>query len=56
MIPYEVDPSLHTDQPHETRLDDGFSPPPDESTPASANTTVSAPQPVDPSLWKKSDF
>jgi hypothetical protein len=27
MIPYEVDPSLHTEAPHEPTLDDGFSRP-----------------------------
>jgi hypothetical protein len=24
MIPYEVDPSLHSEKPHEPKLDDGF--------------------------------
>ena len=27
MIPYEIDPSLHTAEPREVMLDDGFSPP-----------------------------
>ena len=27
MIPYELDPTLHTTQPHEPVLDDGFSRP-----------------------------
>ena len=30
MIPYDVDPSLHTAEPGPPRLDDGFSPPPPE--------------------------
>ena len=30
MIPYEVDPSLHTKRPEAPVLDDGFSPPPPE--------------------------
>jgi hypothetical protein len=28
MIPYDVDPSLHTGEPMPAVLDDGFSPPP----------------------------
>jgi hypothetical protein len=27
MIPYEIDPSLHSAEPHDVMLDDGFSPP-----------------------------
>jgi hypothetical protein len=27
MIPYDIDPSLHTAEPEPPRLDDGFSPP-----------------------------
>ena len=30
MIPYDLDPSLHTAQPEAPVLDDGFSPPPQE--------------------------
>jgi hypothetical protein len=35
MIPYELDPSLHSGEPHEPKLDDGFSPP----EPATADPT-----------------
>lgn len=30
MIPYDIDPSLHDGEPHET-LEDGFSPPPNHA-------------------------
>jgi hypothetical protein len=30
MIPYDVDPSLHTAEPEPPQLDDGFSPPAQE--------------------------
>jgi hypothetical protein len=57
MIPYELDPSLHTAKPHEPALDDGFSPPPDDDALTSpAATTTSAEAPVDPALWAKSAF
>jgi hypothetical protein len=53
MIPYDVDPSLHTAEPPPPQLDDGFSPPV-----AATAKEESAPdaQGVDPSLWAKSAF
>ena len=33
MIPYDIDPSLHTAEPVPTRLDDGFSPRPHDEPP-----------------------
>jgi hypothetical protein len=58
MIPYDLDPSLHTGEPESTMLDDGFSPPlhepaaPEtEKQPEAINRT-----PVDPALWAKSAF
>lgn len=36
MIPYDVDPSLHTAEPGPPQLDDGFSPPPPEPAPGGA--------------------
>ncbi len=39
MIPYEIDPSLHTGEPEPAQLDDGFSPPhPQESADAQARS------------------
>ena len=56
MIPYEVDPSLHPAEPAPPQLDDGFSPPapdaPAQAVPAGRQPT----EPVDPSLWAKSEF
>jgi hypothetical protein len=31
MIPYDLDPSLHNTQPHEPKLDDGFSRPEEDA-------------------------
>lgn len=57
MIPYDLDPSLHSSEPHEPALDDGFSPPAShEPAPAPAVTTATPEAPVDPALWAKSDF
>lgn len=56
MIPYDLDPSLHTAEPEPTMLDDGFSPPQpavvaeNEKQPESQNAAV------DPALWAKSAF
>jgi hypothetical protein len=53
MIPYDLDPSLHTGQPEPPKLDDGFSPP----AQAEANEHATPPEePVDPTLWTKSAF
>jgi len=55
MIPYDLDPSLHTTEPEPTTLDDGFSPPHqqsgDKEKPQQADGVV-----VDPALWAKSEF
>lgn len=55
MIPYDIDPSLHASEPEPPQLDDGFSPPTDETHAASGEPTVELP-PVDPALWAKSAF
>lgn len=44
MIPYEIDPTLHTAEPEALVLGDGFSPVPQRSEPSGAQTT---PVPVD---------
>jgi hypothetical protein len=57
MIPYEIDPSLHTES-REPLLDDGFSPPAQDATadaPARPST-VNTPPPVENLLWEKSGF
>jgi len=54
MIPYDVDPSLHTAEPPPPQLDDGFSPPiAVAATKAEPEADASS---VDPSLWAKSAF
>lgn len=58
MIPYDLDPSLHTGKPEPEVLDDGFSPP-THGEPAPAGTPpLPMPEapPVDPALWAKSEF
>jgi hypothetical protein len=52
VIPYEVDPSLHSTRPHEPVLDDGFSRP-DKDERHEAPRADSQPEPV---LPEKSDF
>jgi hypothetical protein len=55
MIPYDLDPSLHSGEPESASLDDGFSPP--VTTPShhhESGPTNDAP--VDPALWSKSEF
>lgn len=53
MIAYEIDPSLHTGQPAEPSLDDGFSRPQHgEEQPAAKAER----RPVEPALSEKSDF
>ena len=46
MIPYDVDPSLHTAEPERKRLVDGFSPPrpeePDRAAPQAPGTGPAA--------------
>ena len=56
MIPYDLDPSLHTAEPEPTTLDDGFSPP--QNVPAAENEKAREAQnaAVDPALWSKSPF
>ena len=55
MIPYDLDPSLHTAEPAPKTLDDGFSPPPPPH--AAHDDNVEAPSAnVDPALWAKSEF
>jgi hypothetical protein len=59
MIPYDIDPSLHTGEPESTSLDDGFSPPPHETPearPDEAPDAAASEPVVDPALWKKSAF
>lgn len=50
MIPYDADPSLHSAQPHEPVLDDGFSRPGKDEEPDAG------PPPAGPVLPEKSDF
>lgn len=50
MIPYDVDPSLHSAQPHEPVLDDGF------SRPGKDEEHGTGQPPADPELPGKSDF
>jgi len=57
MIPYEVDPSLHTEEPHEPTLDDGFSRPEVAHDPAHAEPKNEAdPHAADSQISEKSDF
>jgi hypothetical protein len=53
MIPYDIDPSLHTAEPPPPQLEDGFSPP---VAAASKAEPVAEDLNVDPSLWAKSAF
>jgi len=56
MIPYDLDPSLHTTEPAATVLDDGLSPPP-QAIAGEDDPPAQHPQaPVDPALWAKSEF
>jgi hypothetical protein len=54
MIPYEVDPSLHTAEPEPQQLDDGFSPPPHE--PGAEGSTPAQPAASAGMLGEKSPF
>ena len=53
MIAYEIDPSLHTGQPAEPSLDDGFSRPTHGEEQPDAKAEHRA---LDPALSGKSDF
>jgi hypothetical protein len=55
MIPYEIDPSLHTGEPESPVLDDGFSPPHIGEPAATAEPPVSE-RHLDPALPAKSLF
>jgi hypothetical protein len=54
MIPYDVDPSLHTCEPEPPLLDDGFSPPSHETKPEARDAPPA--QLDDPALLNKSAF
>lgn len=56
MIPYDLDPSLHTAEPESTMLDDGFSPPQQVPAEDEELRDAAAVAPVDPALWAKSAF
>ncbi|HSW16516.1 MAG TPA: hypothetical protein VLJ86_04765 [Ramlibacter sp.] len=45
MIPYEVDPTLHTAPPAPPQLDDGFAPPADNESPGGATSAHPAAPP-----------
>lgn len=53
MIPYDLDPSLHSGEPERPLLDDGFSPP---QQPEAVPTGRTPDAPLDPALWTKSEF
>jgi hypothetical protein len=53
VIPYEVDPSLHSTQPQEPVLDDGFSQPDKDEAHILPNGRKPAAEPV---ISEKSDF
>ncbi len=58
MIPYELDPSLHTGEPASQLLDDGFSPPHPQPAPE-VKTPADTPPPLRPAEspgWAKSAF
>jgi hypothetical protein len=56
MIPYDLDPSLHSGQPERPWLDDGFSPPPPPQQAESDSAAQTPKAQVDPALWTKSEF
>jgi hypothetical protein len=55
MIPYDMDPSLHTSEPESPVLDDGFSPPHRGEPPVVAESPSASDQ-VDAELGVKSPF
>lgn len=58
MIPYDIDPTLHSAQPGELLLDDGFSAPRGDSdaTEAPSPPATRATASLDQALASKSDF
>jgi hypothetical protein len=54
MIPYDIDPSLHDGEPHET-LDDGFSPPPNHQGDG-VSAVATEPAALEAALGEKSPF
>ncbi len=48
MIPYDIDPSLHTGEPEPPVLGDGFSPPRGEQAPAQGERPAAAGGRLDP--------
>lgn len=57
MIPYDLDPSLHTAEPEPEVLDDGFSPPHhDEPAKVAQPDATPAQTAVDAALQSKSPF
>ena len=57
MIPYDLDPSLHTTEPEPMMLDDGFSPPQEAAAAQEAQPPQAPGLPaVDQALWAKSPF
>jgi len=56
MIPYDIDPSLHTGEPAPAILDDGFSPPLPHEPAAVAPAEPSEDGHVAPALWAKSPY
>jgi len=56
MIPYDLDPSLHTEEPESISLDDGFSPPHPASEDAKEKPQQAHELAIDPALWAKSEF
>jgi hypothetical protein len=56
MIPYEVDPSLHTTEPEEPSLDDGFSRPHAAQERKRAEVPAKESDELEPSLAEKSLF
>lgn len=53
MIPYDLDPSLHSAQPLPPQLDDGFSPPRQED---GEEKRMRSDSPLDPAFAAKSEF
>lgn len=57
MIPYDLDPSLHSGEPESDTLDDGFSPPHHGESVESMERPQALPvEPIDPALLAKSAF
>jgi hypothetical protein len=59
MIPYDLDPSLHSGEPEPPRMDDGFSPPRQDAARARDDERQALPEPPvppAPGSWAKSAF